>query len=262
MIFSKSAYAKINLDLTLTGEKTDNGYHLLNSTFVAIDLYAGMEIEITSDPLSFVSQVFVNGTENNKFYTPIIKAVELWSKKREYPVTVKVEIKNPIPYKAGLGASSSYAAQVLLSLEEYYVKVNKNAIPLDNCEMQSIAVKIGADVPFFVSKMPCAYIEGIGEIISPISNVPEEYLLHFPNYNISTPEAYEEADREKISRFIDLRQNKMYYNYLVGKTGTKLWRLSGSGSTFFIPSPSKAILKKAALWGKEGIETRVHMIID
>lgn len=257
----KSAYAKLNLNLTLTGEKTENGYHKLTSTFVKIDMFAKMKIDIEDNPNAYVSRTFVNDIENNKYYNTIIKAVDLWSKRRECPVIVKVQIENPLPYEAGLGASSSYAASVLHALEEYYMALNLGTNPLDSFEMQSIAIKIGADVPFFVSGLPYAYVEGIGEIISPTSPVPKEYLVHLPNYKMSTADAYKEADAENVVRFIDLRQNKIYYKYLVGITGTELWELSGSGSTFFIPSPSKELLNMTEAWKKEGITTRLYKAI-
>ena len=78
---------------------------------------------------------------------------------------------------------------------------------------------------------------------------------------MSTADAYKEADAENVVRFIDLRQNKIYYKYLVGITGTELWELSGSGSTFFIPSPSKELLNMTETWRKEGIDTRLYKAI-
>lgn len=262
MVINRTAYAKLNLDLKLTGEKTNDDYHILKSRFVKINLGAELEIDISPNVGSFESKTIVDNIENNKNFSSISKIVGLWSKKRETPVCVNVKITNPLPYGAGLGVSSSYAAEVLLALEEYYKAEHKNDLPLDIAEMQSIAIKVGCDVPFFVSQLTSAYVEGIGDIISPCptTNASETFLLHFPPYKIFSAEAYKEADKQKITEFIDLSQNKMYYNYLVRTTGVKSWKLSGSGSTFFIPSPSNTLLKKTSAWEKKGIKTELHYI--
>lgn len=260
MVINRTAYAKINLDLALTGKKTSDNYHTLTSNFLRIDMGANLKIDISPNTGAFESRIIVDGIENNEYFTSISKAVGLWSKKRETPVCVSVEITNPLPYGAGLGASSSYAAEVLLALEEYYKAEHKDDQPLDIAEMQSIAIKIGCDVPFFVSQLTSAYVEGIGDIISPCptANASETFLLHFPPYKIFSAEAYKEADKQKITEFIDLSQNKMYYNYLVRTTGVKSWKLSGSGSTFFIINPSNTLLKKRGAWEKKGIKTEIH----
>lgn len=262
MVINRTAYAKLNLGFLLTGKKTSDNYHTLTSTFLRIDLGADLKIDISPNTGSFETRIIVNGIENNEYFTSISKAVGLWSKKRETPVCVSVEITNPLPYGAGLGASSSYAAEVLLALEEYYKAEHKDGLPLECAEMQSIAIKVGCDVPFFVSQLSVAYVEGIGDIISPCqtTNSSETFLLHFPPYKIFSAEAYKEADKQKITEFIDLSQNKMYYNYLVRTTGVKSWKLSGSGSTFFIPTPSNTILKKRSAWEKKGIKTELHYI--
>ena len=67
-------------------------------------------------------------------------------------------------------------------------------------ELSSIAVKLGADVPFFLMPSP-SMCEGIGEIITPIAeNIPAYYVLIVkPRFSVSTKEAYERMDNIGIT---------------------------------------------------------------
>jgi 4-diphosphocytidyl-2-C-methyl-D-erythritol kinase len=93
-------------------------------------------------------------------------------------------LKKNIPIGAGLGGGSSDAAAVLLALQDIYGK------PLSEIELLDIASELGADVPFFLKKIP-SYATGKGEVLEPISYKVSAYILTVtPDVSVSTPLAY------------------------------------------------------------------------
>ena len=87
---------------------------------------------------------------------------------------------------AGLGGGSSDAASTLLLCN----RLSKN--PLSKDRLMEIGLKLGADVPFFVSEMGTAIARGIGELLSPIDLNIEGTLVVVkdPTISVGTKEAY------------------------------------------------------------------------
>ena len=71
---------------------------------------------------------------------------------------VRIELDKQIPVGAGLGGGSSNAAAVLTGINEFL------GLGYSNGDMERMAVKLGADVPFFI-KGGVQYAEGIGDEI-------------------------------------------------------------------------------------------------
>jgi 4-diphosphocytidyl-2-C-methyl-D-erythritol kinase len=92
-------------------------------------------------------------------------------------------VKN-IPSGAGLGGGSSNAAAILNWLNQW--------AEFNDEDMLGIAVKLGADVPFFL-KGGTQYARGIGEQLRAL-DIPKDWcaVLVFPDLHISTPWAYEQ----------------------------------------------------------------------
>ncbi len=103
---------------------------------------------------------------------------------------LQVRLEKFIPMGAGLGGGSSDAAALLVFL-------NENAgSPLGADQLQTIALSLGADVPFFLQGKP-ALAGGIGEVLHPleVDLTGTELILICPGVHVSTADAYHAWDK-------------------------------------------------------------------
>lgn len=197
------ANAKINFGLFIT-ERRQDGYHNIESLFVPIDWADEILIQESSD-FSFSSE----GIEipSSKHGNHCIQAFDIIHSKHDIP-NVSIHLKKNIPIGAGLGGGSSDAAFVLKGLNEKF-KLN-----LSVEQLESYALEIGSDCPFFV-KNQAAFVHGTGnkfeDYIS--ANFKGYCLLIYPNLFISTKEAY--AGIQPKKPVFDLRT--------IGKLSKKQW---------------------------------------
>ncbi|QQR79452.1 MAG: 4-(cytidine 5'-diphospho)-2-C-methyl-D-erythritol kinase [Deltaproteobacteria bacterium] len=184
--FSVSAPAKINLTLRVTGRRA-NGYHDLDMVMVKLDLCDEIEIEARSSQLAaqgknieiFSESPVVPKDSSNSMW----KAVELLQKETGKNFAVKITIQKNIPVAAGLGGGTSDAASVLKSLNE------KLDLGVSSQRLKELAVKIGADVPFFLCDGP-QRVTGIGDILEPTQVKPLYVILMNPGFPVSTKDVY------------------------------------------------------------------------
>lgn len=243
-----NSYAKINPYLFVESREAD--YHIIDGYISRIALHSSLTFEINKSS-GFENNISIFSEGKEVDYKPIKKAIKLWAKERRYPVDVTLNIEDPLPLEAGLGAMSSYAASTIKALEIAYENENKNEPfyePMSIYKKLLIAEFIGMDTMFFITDLSCAHISGYGNIISPIKRKVERVILHFPDYKCPTKRAYEELDEENVEFFIDVKKNKTYHQWLSKKTNTDKWQLSGSGSTFFIINPTTEIIEKLDEW--------------
>jgi 4-diphosphocytidyl-2-C-methyl-D-erythritol kinase len=101
-----------------------------------------------------------------------------------------IRLTKNIPSGAGLGGGSSDAAGTLMCLQKLFPQ-KKNDIFL-------LAKQLGCDVPFFLSEANRANAEGVGEIITPLSDIPPLYIVigKPKRVDISTKWAYQQWDHE------------------------------------------------------------------
>lgn len=232
--YIKKSYAKINHSLKVVGRYNDV-LHKIESDIYLINLFSTLTIRINESEKSSLTVSCKDYTINPH---TLEKTLLLWSEKRGCALNVNVDINNPIPLQTGLGGMSSYASTLINTLEEYCYckhKIKK----LNKKDKMALGFKIGCDVPLFLSGYKACHVSGAGEIVKKINNTKQTILLHFPNFKTSTQSAYSELDKQKKSSFIDLNSNKEYYNKLCKLTKTELWKLSGSGSCFFIEDVNK-----------------------
>lgn len=177
--------AKINLALDVTG-KLPNGYHTLESVFQTVGLYDELSVELTDSgielscetPEQFASADPIPCDERNIAY----KAAKLFFDENGMDCGCRIHIKKGIPSQAGMGGGSTDAAAVLYCLGRLTGK--------------SVAKpeKLGADVPFFLTG-GTAWVEGIGEKITPISDYSGRLLVIAKgSEGVSTVEAYKRID--------------------------------------------------------------------
>ena len=205
---------KVNLHLAI-GEKRDDGFHNLDSIFVALDcadslifsFFPGnkaktiitMEKEGPFLELSQKGQLFPPlPAESNIIY----RATGLFRQKTGLKTNISVDVKKRIPPGSGLGGGSSNAAATLLALNELSGDTEKK---LSREEMLDLAAQLGSDVPFFVDialqeqeKSPARAVNGRGELLNYLPPPPPlGVLLVFPGFASNTGDAYRLLDENR-----------------------------------------------------------------
>jgi len=182
-----NSHAKLNIGLRILGRRPEDGYHLLETIFQEIDLADEIQIEELKQRGLFHERFTLTCDDPNiptDDSNLIMKAI--WAMIPYLPTDLgaKIHLAKRIPAGAGLGGGSSNAATILRWLN--------NWARLDEKVLADFAVKLGADVPFFL-KGGTQYATGIGDKLSPII-IPKDWcaVLVFPGQHISTSWAYEQ----------------------------------------------------------------------
>jgi len=111
---------------------------------------------------------------------------------RSRSTSVRIRLKKRIPHGAGLGGGSSDAATVLIGMNALFDH------PIPDTELVQIGGRLGADVPFFLSRVPRALAWGRGDRVAPLRTLPvRPVLLAVPSVGIATPWAYGELARHR-----------------------------------------------------------------
>ncbi len=174
-----SAYAKINLTLSITGKRED-GYHTLQTVMQEISLADTLTLsKIPSGIVICCDRDGIPTDEKNLCY----KAAKRYLDAANIAGGVHITLRKSIPDGAGMGGGSSDAAAVLKGLYALYPAT----VPLSE-----IALSVGADVPFFLSGKT-AFCEGIGEEVTPLSFPSKGAVFCVAAKNcpgLSTPKIY------------------------------------------------------------------------
>lgn len=157
--------AKINLFLHVNGRRAD-GYHNLQTAFQFLELADRLTFASCQDQcIRLKGDLSEISIESNLIY----KAAKLLQQHTAKKHGVEIEIEKNIPIGGGLGGGSSNAATTLLILNKMW------DCHLSTQELMTMGVKLGADVPIFISGL-ASFAEGIGEELQPI-HPPERWLL-------------------------------------------------------------------------------------
>lgn len=177
------AYAKINLCLDVAGKRED-GYHDLKMIMVPIDFYDLLEINPAAETTLSLNRSYLPVNEKNT----IIKAINVMKERYHFDMEFECKLQKHIPTRAGLAGGSADAAAAIRILNRML------HLNMSEQEMISVGKEVGADVPFCLINKP-AYVEGIGEIITPFPCIAEfEVLLVKPKKGVSTKEAFAIVD--------------------------------------------------------------------
>ncbi|MEY8877482.1 MAG: 4-(cytidine 5'-diphospho)-2-C-methyl-D-erythritol kinase [Leptothrix sp. (in: b-proteobacteria)] len=168
------APAKLNLFLHVLGRR-DDGYHLLQSAFVLIDWCDTLHLERLPD-----------GRIERVDLTAALPADDLCLRAaralQAASGTVhgaRISIDKQVPWGAGLGGGSSDAATVLIGLNRLW------GLNWPRNRLMALGLTLGADVPFFIGGRN-AWVEGIGEQITPIDIAPGRYAVIKPAESVAT----------------------------------------------------------------------------
>lgn len=180
-LYEVAAPAKLNLFLHITGMRQD-GYHLLQSVFMLIDWYDTLHFELRLD--GQITREDLGSTPKQVDELPIedlcVRAAKALQAATGTSLGVHIGLEKRIPAQAGMGGGSSDAASCLLALQRLW------GLSLQPQVLATLALKLGADVPFFLSGGH-AWVEGIGEQLSPIALPAANFLVLKPPVGLSTP---------------------------------------------------------------------------
>jgi 4-diphosphocytidyl-2-C-methyl-D-erythritol kinase len=166
--------AKLNLFLHVVGRRPD-GYHLLQSVFVMIDWADSLHFERRDDGKLSRHDLSAALPDDDL----CLRAARLLQAESAVSLGADISIDKQVPWGAGMGGGSSDAASTLLALNRLW---NLNW-PLSR--LLPLGLKLGADVPFFLGGRN-AWVEGIGEQLTPIDIPPQWLAVVKPAANIAT----------------------------------------------------------------------------
>ncbi len=176
------ANAKINLTLDV-GKKRIDGYHEIHSVMQSVSLCDFITIQKSEELMFFCDDDSLLNSDNLAFI-----AAKEFLEETGIEQNVKITLEKNIPVGAGLGGGSSDAAAVLRGMNKIF------DYPLNDEELNHIAMNIGADVPFCLVG-GTALCEGIGEKVTPIDALPTvTVLIAKPMMKDSTGNAYKRLD--------------------------------------------------------------------
>jgi 4-diphosphocytidyl-2-C-methyl-D-erythritol kinase len=268
--------AKINLFLHVTGRRED-GYHLLQSVFCPITL--GDEVDLTLEN-SKSGQLEISRT-GDLIHLPEETDLTVRACKAFYANAnvgqahrINIQVRKQVPEQAGLGGGSSNAATVLRLLQTHHND------PISPEKLAAIGLTLGADVPFFLQDNS-AFVEGIGETITPIQGIAGHLIVYKPPLSCPTPKIFSDPQltrnssdvkiavfdsarrmNSELMAFIEANtQNALQavvsrnipdwecqfgvFSSCVAKFNPQLIRMSGSGSAMFAVFASPSQLSNA-----------------
>ncbi len=183
------APAKLNLFLHVTGRRAD-GYHLLQSVFMLIDWYDRLHFERRAG--GSISREDIGGGAALPADDLVVRAARALQQTTGCDWGAHIVLDKQIPQEAGLGGGSSDAASCLLALNQLWGL----DLPLES--LLRIGVELGADVPFFLGG-DNAWVEGIGERLTPIALPAADFLVLKPPTGASTPKIFSSPELKRDS---------------------------------------------------------------
>jgi 4-diphosphocytidyl-2-C-methyl-D-erythritol kinase len=173
------APGKLNLFLHVVGRRPD-GYHLLQSVFALVDAADRLRFAVRGDgEIRRVSELAGVPAESDL----VVRAARLLKSETGTVLGADIEVDKRLPLGGGMGGGSSDAATTLVVLNRLW------ATGLDRPALQALGARLGADVPFFVFGRN-AWVEGVGEKLTPIDLPRAWYLVLVPPVAVPTGEIF------------------------------------------------------------------------
>ena len=187
------APAKLNLFLHVVGRRSD-GYHLLQTAFRLIERCDWLRFSPRTDEEVRLSRPLPGISEADEL---AVRAARLLRKVGGSKQGVDIEIEKNIPVGGGLGGGSSDCATTLAVLNRLW------RLNLPQEKLASLALSLGADVPFFLFGGN-AFAEGIGERLAPLELPPAWYVVLAPAVSVSTRAIFAEPELTRNSKTIKI----------------------------------------------------------
>jgi 4-diphosphocytidyl-2-C-methyl-D-erythritol kinase len=194
-LYDVPAPAKLNLFLHVTGRRAD-GMHLLQSVFMLIDWCDTLHFELRAGG-ALSRQDLERPLPADDLVLRAARALQAASGTAH---GAHISIEKRLPEQAGMGGGSSDAASCLLALNRLW------GTGLSLSELAEIGLQLGADVPFFLAGRN-AWVEGIGEQLTPVSLPPARFAVVKPAEGVGTasifgdPQLNRRSDAAIISGF-------------------------------------------------------------
>lgn len=176
------APAKLNLFLHIVGRRP-NGYHELQTVFQLIDWADTLHFERRDDG-KIVHTNPLPGVPPETDLT--VRAARLLQEHCGVRFGVDIGIEKRLPAGGGIGGGSSDAATTLLALNRMW------QLDLPRAELLTLALKLGADVPFFVFGRN-AFAEGLGEQMQAVDLPQRHFLVVNPRVHVATDKIFRDS---------------------------------------------------------------------
>lgn len=189
VFWERTAPAKINLMLAITGVRADGFHNLVSLVMPLPSLCDNLRMEILPDAngdelICDAPGVPVDGSNL------VLRAAAAFRELVPAFPPVRFFLEKNIPHGAGLGGGSSDAATALLLMAD---AAGMSAPSLD--ALSGIAAKVGSDCPLFLAGDPIV-MRGRGEQVENLSAEEKanlfsrSFLIFKPAFGVSTAEAY------------------------------------------------------------------------
>jgi len=186
------APAKLNLGLNIIGQR-DDGYHLLQSLFQLVDTCDYIKLSHSPTIEFSCNDESLNNPDNL-----VVRAAKLLKSHTGYNGGASIYLDKRLPYGGGLGSGSSDAATTLVGLNTLW------NTGLDRGELAQLGLSLGADIPVFVMGQS-AWVEGIGEQITPTQIPQKHFVVVAPNCHVSTVKIFTHKGLTRDSSIIKVR---------------------------------------------------------
>ena len=186
-LYDLPAPAKLNLFLHITGRRED-GYHLLQSAFMLIDWCDTLHVELRSDG-ALSREDLTTALPDDDLVLRAARALQPFAAPGQ---GAHIGVAKHVPAQAGMGGGSSDAATCLLALHRLW------GLRLPLAQIEAIGLKLGADVPFFLRGRN-AWVEGIGEQITPIAIAPARFAVVKPHEGLDTRRIFAADDLQRAT---------------------------------------------------------------
>ena len=182
-----SAPAKLNLFLHITGRR-DDGYHLLQSVFMLIDWCDTLHFDVRDDGVIEREDVTVALPADDL----VVRAAQSLQRASGTSLGAHIAIEKHIPAQAGMGGGSSDAATTLLTLNRLW------GLHWPLSKLMPLGLALGADVPFFLGGHN-AWVEGIGEKMTPIDLPAARFAVVKPNAGLETAKIFRSPELQRAT---------------------------------------------------------------
>ena len=261
-LYDVPAPAKLNLFLHITGRRADD-YHLLQSVFMLIDWCDTLHFELRRDGVISRTDLGMAVNQDLPAEDLSVRAARALQAATGTTLGVHISLEKRIPSQAGMGGGSSDAASCLLALQRLW------GLRLPPAKLMALALSLGADVPFFLCGSH-AWVEGIGELITPVTLPAARFLVIKPAAGLSTQAIFSSPELKrdtKTATMLGFAANDNGRVYGFGRNdlqpvAEKLcppmvqslnWlaaqglqgRMTGSGSAVFAQTPNEMTLSDA-----------------